>query len=56
MVVGDGLHVRYDLETGLLAEDRSVELLQRAARLDPELLDERLPRLLVSGQRLCLPA
>ena len=42
-------------EADLLAEDRAVELLQRRARVDPELLDERAASLLVGLERLGLP-
>jgi hypothetical protein len=37
-------------------EDRLLQLLQLPAWVDPELLDERPPRVLVDGQRVRLPA
>jgi hypothetical protein len=40
----------------VLAEDRLLELPQRRARLDPELVDEHPPRGLVGLERLGLPA
>ena len=45
---------RSSLQRGLLAEDRPVELLERRARLEPELLDERLARIVVCLQCLRL--
>ena len=44
------------VERRVLAEDRLLELAQRGARLDPELLDEHAARLLVRLERLGLPA
>ncbi len=49
---GDGLR----LQRGLLAQDRRVQLLQGGGRLDAELLDEHLARVLVGLERLRLPA
>ena len=46
---------RREVERRVLAEDRALQLLQLAARLDPELLDEHAARVLVRGERLCLP-
>ena len=40
----------------LLAQDRLLELLERRARIDAELLDERAARVPVDVQRLCLAA
>ena len=45
-----------ELERRILAQDRALELLQRRARLDPELVDEHASRGLVGGQRLGLAA
>src|SRR3954471_12061314 len=44
------------LETPLLAQDRPVQLLEVAARLDPELLDQHPAPLRIGMQRLRLPA
>ena len=44
------------LELGLLHQDRPLEPLQRGARVDPQLLDERAPCLLVALERIGLPA
>src|SRR5205823_2074697 len=44
------------LERGVLAQNRLLELLQRLARLDPQLLDERPPRLAVDLERFSLAA
>ena len=38
-----------------MAKDRLLESLQRFARFDPEVVDERLPRVLVRVERVCLP-
>ena len=43
-------------ERGILAEDRPLELAQRGAGLDAELLDEGRTSLAVGVERLCLPA
>src|SRR5207248_4085211 len=43
-------------QRGILAQDRALQLLQWRTRLDSELLDERLSRLLVHGEGFCLPA
>ena len=43
-----------ELERRVLAQDRALELLQRRARLDSQLVDERAPGGLVGGQRLGL--
>ena len=43
-------------ELGVLAEHRPLELLERGARLDPELLDEHLAGVAVGLERLRLPA
>ena len=50
------LSARRRLEFRLLAEDRALEPLEGGARLDPELLDEQLLRLLVGGERVGLAA
>ena len=39
-----------------MAQDRLLEILQHPGRLEPELVDERAPRVLVDRQRLGLPA
>ena len=44
------------LERAILHQDRPLEQPQRGGRLDPELLDERLPSLPIDGQRVGLPA
>src|SRR5262249_11200918 len=44
------------LERALLGEDRALEFFERLARLQPELLGERTPRLLVALQCLRLTA
>ena len=49
-----GRRVR-DVERGILPEDRPLQLLERRARVDPELVDESPARLLVGVQRLGLP-
>ncbi len=46
--------LQHRLEGRLLAEDGALEALEGGARLDPELLDEQLPRLLVDGERFGL--
>src|SRR5207247_9231779 len=43
------------LERGLLTKNRGVQLLQGRGRLDAELVDQHLARVLVGLQRLCLP-
>ena len=55
MVVVDDTGHRRELEAALLAQDRRVEALQLGARLDAELVDERLPRRRVHLERLGLP-
>ena len=40
---------------GILPQDRPLQLLERRARIDPELVDESPARLLVGVQRFCLP-
>ena len=47
---------RQDPERRVLREDRPLELPQRLARLDPELVDERLARALIDRERVRLPA
>ena len=42
------------IERRILVQHRLVEVSQRLARLDPELVDECAPSLLVGGQRLGL--
>ena len=42
-------------ELRILAEDRLLELLQRRAGIDAELLDERAARILIRLERLGLP-
>src|SRR5205823_3895035 len=42
-------------EAALLSQDRAVALLERRARLDPELVVERAPRVVVDVERLRLP-
>ena len=44
-----------ELELGILAQDRPLERLERRARVDPELVDERPPSFLVAIERLGLP-
>ena len=46
---------RREVERCVLAEDRALQLLQLAPRLDPQLVDEHAARVLVRGERLCLP-
>src|SRR4029077_7824474 len=50
-----GLRVGPGLERRILAENGLVELAQLPARLDPELVDERPPCVLVDVERLGLP-
>ena len=45
-----------ELELRVVAQHRAVELLERGARLDAELIDELPPRVVVDLQRLGLPA
>ena len=47
---------RFELQLGVLAKDRPLELLKRRARLDSELVDERPARVLIDGEGLGLPA
>ena len=42
------------LQRGFLAQDRCVELLERRARLDPQLVDERAAGFLIGAKRLGL--
>src|SRR5205085_10261481 len=44
------------LEPRVLAQDRAVQLLQRRAGLDPELVDEDAPSVVVDLERFRLPA
>jgi hypothetical protein len=44
------------IERCVLPENRALELLKLAARLDAELVDEHAPRVLVHAQRLGLPS
>jgi hypothetical protein len=44
------------LERRILIQDPSLELAQRRGGLDPELVDEDAPRLLICGQRFGLAA
>ncbi len=46
---------RRQLQRAVLPQDRLLELAQRWARLDPQLVDQRAPRALVRGQRFGLP-
>ena len=50
-----GLRLRRRRETGVVAQDRALELLKRRPWLDPELLDERASCALVRLQRVLLP-
>src|SRR5438034_8234476 len=43
------------LERRVLAQDRALELLQRSARLEPELVAQQLARVAVDRQRIRLP-
>jgi hypothetical protein len=43
------------VELLVVPQDRLLELLQLGGRIDAELVDERLPRLAVGLERLCLP-
>ena len=45
---------RRELEARVVPEDRALELLERATRLDPELIHEHLSRVLVHAQRVGL--
>ena len=54
-VAGTGLG-RWRSERRVLIQDRAVELLQRRAGVDPELLEEPLAGVGVDGERLGLPA
>ena len=47
---------RAGLERGIVRQDRALERLQRRRRLEPEALDERLPRRAVRLERLGLPS
>ncbi|HET9198188.1 MAG TPA: hypothetical protein VFN92_08060, partial [Solirubrobacterales bacterium] len=44
-----------EIQARILLEDPSLEVAQRWRRLDPELVGERAPGLLIRGERLCLP-
>ena len=55
VVVGDVRH-RCALEALLLAQDRAVQPLERRARLDPELVDERPASIEIRLERLRLPS
>ena len=46
---------RFESEPRVLPKDRPLQLLERRARIDPELVDERPARVLVGVQRLRLP-
>ena len=46
---------RRRLQRGILLQDRALQLLQCLAWFDAELLRQHPPRLLVDGQRICLP-
>ena len=54
--MSSGVIARRCFEDPFLAEDLRVELLQRAARFDPELVDEHAPALVVGLERVGLPA
>ena len=45
-----------ELERGVVAQDRLLELLQRLAGVEAELVEQSRARLLVGGERVCLPA
>ena len=47
---------RCPLEAGLLAQDRAVQLLERGARIDSELLRQSAARVLIRRERFGLPA
>ena len=47
---------RFDIQRRVLPKDRPLQLLERRARVDPELVDEGPARILVGVQGLCLPA
>jgi hypothetical protein len=51
----DGSRCREAGDGGVLPENCMFELLQRRARLDPELFDERSARSLIDVERLSLP-
>ena len=53
---GPGRRPRASSSAGSCVEDRALERLERRRRLDPEALDERLPRRAVGLERLGLPA
>jgi hypothetical protein len=44
------------LEPRILAQDRAVQLLQRRAGLDPELVDQHTPGVVIDLERFGLPA
>ena len=39
-----------------MSEDRALEPLKRRARLQPEVIDQHHSRVLISGERVSLPA
>ena len=45
-----------EVERGVVEQDRLLELLQRLARVEAELVDQRRARVLVGGERVGLPA
>ncbi len=55
-VLGHRRDRRALLEPRILAENRAVQLLKRRAGLDPELVDENTPRVVVDLERFGLPA
>ena len=46
---------RFDVQRRLLPQNRALELLERRAQVDPELVDEGSARILVDVQGLRLP-
>ena len=46
---------RFEIQRRVLPKDRPLQLLERRARVDPELVDERPARILVGVKRLRLP-
>ena len=51
----DGRQHGGEIQLGILTEDRLMQLPQLDARLDPELLHERLPRIAIGVERIGLP-
>src|SRR5439155_26767109 len=49
-------HLAVDLERRVVAQDRLLEIVQRATRFEPELVNERPAGVLVGGERLGLTA